>query len=255
MKIKLVSDIHLECSDYTIPYSGEDILIIAGDVSPLFKRTFALINQYISRANPWVQVIFVAGNHDYYTRPLHETDAILETNQILKLIYLQNDSVVIEGLRFFGATMWTDVAENEEDVWTGIADFECIPDFTIDEFRRRHRDSREALRETLNNSSEPVVVITHHLPTIKSVDPKYADYPDGSSFAATDLEELVHHEKTILWCHGHTHTNHDYMDGKTRILCNPRGNVKMWKHHIKKRENPNFDDNFVFELSPVYSSL
>jgi predicted phosphohydrolase len=255
MKIKLISDIHLECCDYIIPYSGEDILIIAGDVSPFLKRTFALINEYRTIANSWVQIILVAGNHDYYTRPLDDTDAILEHNHIPKLIYLQNKSVVIQGIRFFGATMWTDIAENEEEVYTGIADFEYIPDLTIDEFRRRHSYSREALRKTLNTSSEPVVVITHHLPTIKSVDPKYANSPDGSSFVSTDLEELVHHEKTILWCHGHTHTNHDYMDENTRILCNPRGNVKMWKHHIKKRENPNFDENFVFELSPRSSSL
>jgi predicted phosphohydrolase len=255
MKVKLISDIHLECCDYAIPYSGEDILIIAGDVSPLLNRTFALINEYLSRANSWAQVILVAGNHDYYSRSLHETDTLLETNQIRRLIYLQNESVVIQGVRFFGATMWTDVAENEEEVWTGIGDFDHIPDFTIDEFRRRHNESRESLRETLNTSSEPVVVITHHLPTVKSVDPRYANCPVGSSFSATDLDELVHHEKTILWCHGHTHANRDYMDGKTRVLCNPRGNVKMWKNHVKKKENPNFDENFVFELSPRSSRL
>lgn len=254
MKVKLVSDIHLECCDYVIPYSGEDILIIAGDVSHLINRTFALIKEYLSRANSLVQVILVAGNHDYYSRPIHETDALLETNQILRLIYLENESVVIQGVRFFGATMWTDVAENEEEVWMRIADFDHIPDFTIDEFRRRHRDSRDSLRETLNNSSEPVVVITHHLPTIKSVDPKYANSPVGSSFSSTDLEELVHHDKTIVWCHGHTHANCDYMDGKTRVLCNPRGNVKMWKN-VKKKENPNFDENFVFELSTQSSRL
>jgi hypothetical protein len=29
----------------------------------------------------------------------------------------------------------------------------------------------------------------------------------------------------VLWTHGHTHEDFDYMIGTTRVVCNPRGYV------------------------------
>jgi hypothetical protein len=31
------------------------------------------------------------------------------------------------------------------------------------------------------------------------------------------------HPQIKLWTHGHTHDPFDYMVGKTRVVCNPRG--------------------------------
>ena len=41
---------------------------------------------------------------------------------------------------------------------------------------------------------------------------------------SSDLDEFIEdHPEIRLWTHGHTHHEFDYMIGKTRVVCNPRG--------------------------------
>jgi hypothetical protein len=55
------------------------------------------------------QHIYVAGNHEYYHHDIEILDNhLFELAEKSKLNYLQRTSVVIQGVRFLGCTLWTD---------------------------------------------------------------------------------------------------------------------------------------------------
>ncbi|CAH6420379.1 Hypothetical protein HVR_LOCUS1177 [uncultured virus] len=64
------------------------------------------------------------------------------------------------------------------------------------------------------------VVITHHLPSYKLIDGKYADNP-LNSFFANHLDELV--AKADIWCCGHSHSSAQAIVGTCRCYLNPVG--------------------------------
>ena len=68
----------------------------------------------------------------------------------------------------------------------------------------------------------PTVVITHHLPALKSIAPRYANDPLNPAFASR-LEGVIESYRPTLWIHSHTHDPCDYELSQTRIVCNPRG--------------------------------
>ena len=67
------------------------------------------------------------------------------------------------------------------------------------------------------------VVITHHLPHPRSIAPAHARSDLNRFFLAGDAAELVEQSGARLWVHGHTHTPCNYVEGKTQVVCNPRG--------------------------------
>lgn len=108
-----------------------------------------------------------------------------------------------------------------------------------------HYKSKETLVNTLKTSKEPVIVITHHLPSYKSIHPKYSHLSDTNGAFASNLDDLV--KLSYMWMHGHTHTSFDYKIGDTRVICNPRGYCKQGFDYTNK-ENKKFDDNFLIEI-------
>ena len=49
--------------------------------------------------------------------------------------------------------------------------------------------------------------------------------PDLQSAYMNNLDDFIleHQSNLKLWIHGHLHSSADYMIGKTRVVCNPRG--------------------------------
>lgn len=250
MKLRLLSDLHLEHAPMRVDWRGEDVLVIAGDISPGIFRAVALIDAYLESAPNTTRVVVVCGNHDFYGASVSQG---LETWRGLareRVHHLEDESVVIDGVRFWGATMWTDLARLDPStvkacLW-GLTDFAAILQFSPAEFCARHRTSKNALERTLDSSPEPVVVVTHHLPTVRSQHAKYDGDPIGPAFYSTDLDHLV--GRPLMWLHGHTHSSVDYRHGETRVLCNPRGVVRMFRKHVKKRENPDFQEELMIDV-------
>jgi Icc-related predicted phosphoesterase len=87
------------------------------------------------------------------------------------------------------------------------------------------------------------VVVTHHLPTEKSVAKKYKGDRCNPAFASNLDEFILQHPAINFWVHGHTHDSVDVMVGATRVLCNPGGYPMAGK-----RENWNFEIECVFQL-------
>ncbi len=249
MQVRLISDLHTEMAPFEIKPSGEDVLIIAGDVSPDFSACLQMLTDYRDLA-PDIDIIYILGNHCSYDKSIDETIQLWRNVNMAHFHFLENESVVINGIRFFGSTMWTDLKTDDVyRVQSGITDFYRIIGLTPDSWRVRHYHSKKSLSEVLASSVEPVVVITHHLPIQACIDPKYKGLDAmNSAFASTDMEELVANQKVIHWLHGHTHSSVDITHNGTPILCNPRGRVTMWKDKEIKKENKQFDPNLIFTI-------
>jgi Icc-related predicted phosphoesterase len=85
----------------------------------------------------------------------------------------------------------------------------------------------------------PTVVVTHHLPSSKSIAPQYKGDPLNPCFAS-DLDSIFETYQPEAWIHGHTHSSFDYTSGKTRVVCNPRGYAET--------PNPAFKDSLVIDI-------
>jgi Icc-related predicted phosphoesterase len=236
MKLWLLSDLHLEYADLhpplTIPEA--DVCILAGDLCRAPANGVHWLAEKIAHTMPCV---YVAGNHEYYGGGIHEglEDGRAAAVQFENVHFLENDSVVIRGVRFLGATLWTDYrVEGHPEVAMLNArqrmnDYRKIATrrnpwqrFVPETAYRMHVESRSFIETALRSDSVQTVVVTHHLPHPKSVPARFAGDLLNAAYAS-DLSALIEEGKPALWVHGHTHDSCDYVAGSTRIVCNPYG--------------------------------
>lgn len=253
MKIRILSDLHLELSPWEPPKVDADVTVLAGDIH---SHTHALdwIAQYIDG-----QVIYVPGNHEFYGAELHGIEAELKRKAPARVHVLDNESVEIDGVRFLGATLWTDYAlygAGDEMAFAmreakhSLLDHKCIrcaPEsrFTPLQAQALHREAVAWLTGELAKPHErKTVVVTHHLPSMQSVAGRFKGHVLSAAFAS-NLDHLV--ERADLWIHGHTHDNFDYRLGKCRVVCNPRGYVRE-RYEGTKIENKAFKPELVIAL-------
>jgi Icc-related predicted phosphoesterase len=247
MKIHIISDLHLEFRKFKAPEVDADVSILAGDVSLGVSGL-----RWIEDNFPDRPVIYVLGNHEYYSHRLPAlTDEIRRKAQDSNIFVLENDAVQIGGVTFLGATLWTDYAlDGDVEVSSTIAlnlmsDFLEInrlhgkPTLVPEFFQRTHHASRKWLHDTATKIRGPKVIVTHHAPHARSIAPQFANNRLNPAFAS-DLTDLIEAADARLWVHGHIHSHSDYRIGKTRIINNPRG---------YPNENTNgFDPGLVVEI-------
>lgn len=252
MKIKVVSDLHLEFSDVYIKNSSEndvDVLILSGDIlvaeklTKEFSESGIRFRDFLKRCSfQFPHVVYVAGNHEFYDGgKFHKT--VDEMKQFCdtffnNVYFLERDTKVIDDVLFVGATLWTDM--NKHDPLTLHAVRDMMNDYRAikndqkgytalkpADTAERHRQSKDYIKFILSeNRDKKTVVVGHHSPSYQSIHPMYAsEYIMNGAFHS-DLSEIILDNPQIkLWTHGHTHHPFDYMIGETRIVCNPRGYV------------------------------
>ena len=109
MKIQLASDLHLEFlrnldpkERLIEPAEGADVLVLAGDIAG-GSNSLRIFKDWPT------PVVLLAGNHEYYGRGIEETQkGMRHEAEAAGIHFLENQSVVIDGGRFLGATLWTD---------------------------------------------------------------------------------------------------------------------------------------------------
>jgi predicted phosphodiesterase len=211
MRLLILSDLHLEHGvSLTVPPGAQyDAVVLAGDInSPGTRAVHWAARESTFGGRP---VVYVPGNHEHYDYELNaQLRAMREAAEGSNVHVLHRDSAVIEGVRFLGATLWTDFAlpvgnegeptdyHEEVDVARALAaanryvtDFMCIkladtsiPRHRGEDVKRRlltaedtlamHYVDRDWLRRELQvGHAGPTVVVTHHAPHRRSVAPKY----------------------------------------------------------------------------------
>ena len=116
MKIKISSDLHQEFGLSDLEFSNADLVILAGDTN-LGTKGIEWVKQNI----PDKPVIYLLGNHEYYKGSYPKTlNKILEASKNSNVNVLENNMVEFEGIRFHGATLWTDFSLFGNPVESGI---------------------------------------------------------------------------------------------------------------------------------------
>jgi len=229
MKIHVLSDLHTEFADFVPPKTDADVVVLAGDIGVgLGGIEWAAIH---FQSKP---VIYVPGNHEYYHYDIGSTDDLRKAASD-NVHVLNNNALEVNGVRILGSTLWTDFKlDGEGEAWVArqrakqwMEDFSSIRNgmrgFTPEDSVDRHRRSVAWLVDELEKEFDgPTVVVTHHLPTARSVDKRYANDPLNPAFASR-LEGIIEKHRPELWIHGHTHVPCDYEMFCTRVLCNPLG--------------------------------
>ena len=230
MKIQILSDLHLEFRPFTPPQTDADVVVLAGDIHTKARSSLWAREHFAGKP-----VILVPGNHEYYGGSLGQTFDKLKRNAEGSLVHVLNDEqVVLDGVRFLGCTLWTDyrLTGNEPlaqwDAQQRMNDFKRVRDENFSKIRplgisARHAKSRRFLERAFGTPFDgPTVVVSHHAPSELSIHERYRTLPGhlNASYASR-LDELM--GPAVLWVHGHTHDSFDYELYGTRIVCNPRG--------------------------------
>ena len=239
MRIWILSDLHMEQSDWDLPdpRPDYDVLVAAGDIHFATDGVCWLAERAAGKP-----VIYVPGNHEWYsysrTFTVEEEQAeALCLAEAVGVHLLIDDEVTIDGVRFLGSSLWTDY-ELDGDAEAAMTLAACsMNDHRLifprrvgvplepREAREWHRRSRAWLEDRLGQPSADAartVVVTHHLPHPRSIHQVYAGNALNPAFCS-DLSKLVEAGGADFWIHGHVHTSCDYQAGGTRVVCNPKG--------------------------------
>jgi predicted phosphodiesterase len=172
MKIKLVSDLHLEFSDIMISNDQNyDVLILAGDImvaqdlhdhpepANAADQTDIANGIGLGRRQERAQrfrdffrrcsfqfphVIYIMGNHEFYNGRFYASVEHMrqECARFPNIYMLENDTKVIDDVTFIGATLWTDM--NKGDPLTMHAIEGMMNDFRIIKNDKRNYASMSA---------------------------------------------------------------------------------------------------------------
>ena len=259
MKIRVFSDIHLEWGPFVIPEREEDkntVLVLAGDIGKavVVERIKDFIESASSR---FKNVVYIMGNHEHYDFKFDNTYKEIKSvlQEFDNVYFLEKEAVIIDDVKFICASLWTDFDGDRYmtklECQFGMNDYACIgfPEeeigyrvLTPDDVLEDHYKAKDFIIHSLANTPSGMkkVVVTHHAPSSKSIDPIFfGDRRNGAY--VSNLEPIMYEYKPNLWIHGHTHSNMDYTIDETRVFCNPRG-------YFKYEENPKFRLDSVIEI-------
>jgi len=254
MKIQVFSDLHVDVSPIkSISVApGIDAVVVAGDTCEGAVPAFTHLRRIVPMPIP---ILMVLGNHEYYRRFFPDELALARARApSFNVHLLEDDTVILNGVRFVGATLWTDYRifgdTNIRAAMTacaaGMNDHRRIGwqkqpwlRFRPQEAALLHYRSRAYIDAVLATEFDgPTAVASHHAVHWDSVLPKYQNDQITAAFVS-DMTTTIEAYQPQLWVHGHVHNSCDYRVGECRIVCNPHG---------YGGENPQFDGSFVVEI-------
>lgn len=283
MKLLVLSDLHVEFAVFTPEFEATneaDVVVLAGDIHQGVKGML-----WARQTFPDKPIVYVAGNHEFYG---HHWDLLVSELRAQakqhQIHFLENDSISIEGIRFLGASLWTDFAyfgaskqsQMMRLAQRGLNDFRLIQAYPLNErvdgktnatqepfdsgFQIRakltpehtvvrHQNSLAWLQSELEKGDpEKTVVVTHHYPNKLSTAEKWVNDPITAAFGSELNPNLLMHAK--LWIHGHTHHSCDYeikkVERSVRVVCNPRGYPQSRLQNTF--ENSSFNPGLLVEI-------
>jgi predicted phosphodiesterase len=234
MRIVTYSDLHLEFGHaWTLPPEADgDVMVLAGDIVTL--KNYNPLDHLLQH---WKKpVLYVTGNHEYYTQqPMNEENDRFKVwleGRHPNVRLLLDQGVSLQGVHFFGGTMWTDFnGSNRSSMETArdqMSDFRLIRNperttFTPADAVALHKRFVAKLRNWFDEDLRgPRVVISHNAPVINPKT-KYSRSPLMPAFNSLDMTAIIENHQPAVWVYGHTHECDDQTIGKTRIISNQLG--------------------------------
>lgn len=272
MKLRIMSDLHLEFMEFTVPPQEDDkntVLILAGDTcvvhSSMLEKRFTPFLEGVSEQ--FAAIVVIAGNHEHYggffARTIPNLREAITKQGIDNVYVLDKESVTIDEVTFIGGTLWTDCDKSINFNMVNSLFARYMNDGRViraggqgeramlgTDTLREHNKTIEAFKVQIAQakaSGLKAIVVAHHGVTAKSIHPEY----NGSilnMFFASELTPFWQEAKPDLIIHGHTHKRLDYdVDGTTiRVIVNPRGYVGP-----HGAENPYFDPDLTIDTNDL----
>ena len=249
MKIKLVSDLHLEFSDCFINNNeGADVLILGGDIMIAQdlhdhpetdygmysdvaleglgrrQRTAQRFRDFLKRCSfQFPHVIYIMGNHEFYNGKFYAGIDYMrdEIAKYPNIYMLEQDTKTIDDVVFVGGTLWTNM--NKRDPLTMHAIEGMMNDFRIIRNDKRNYAAMSALDVAVRHDKtlayiklivqehkdKKCVVVGHHSPSFQSVHPSYAHETLMNGGYHSDLSEFIMDHPQIKLW-THGHTHHPF---------------------------------------------
>ena len=244
MRIRILSDLHLEFGPFEPPPVEADVVVLAGDIH---VRGIGVDWALAMFDCP---VVYVVGNHEYYGGHFKHTLAKMKKRAAgTRLHVLDAEEAVIDGVRFLAATLWTDFAATGNAALAAAAAGQSMNDYyriRTQAYRRlrpadtlgQHYLARAFLEERLGQPFDgKTVVVTHHAPSTASIAPHNLRDTSHLNAAYVNRLEGLLGPPVSLWVHGHTHTSFDYdIKGTgwcatlavTHPCCSTRALTRVW---------------------------
>lgn len=229
-----------------------DIIVLAGDIDE-GEHSVRYANKLSDKYD--CPVIVVPGNHEYWG---HKYPSMLDKLRLAageNVYVLNNDTVELLGVRFIGATLWTDGQlfgkERQSEVISHIqprdhydegmrdylkirrSDRHGFPKLrTMDAFALHHESLKFIKAELEKPFDGLTVVVSHHAPSIQSIEETSRSDLFSAAYAS-DLEAVIHQYQPYLWIHGHIHTKVIYKLGESTVSSNPGGGPET--NHIAEK--------------------
>ena len=234
MRLALYSDLHLELMPWEPPSIDVDVVILAGDIG---SHTHGI--EWAAKAFPYVSnVLYVAGNHEYYDAHLGMLDELQKPFwEQLGVQFLERRSLEIAGVRFLGCTLWSGFdlyGRDNAEACMNVAKRSINDYWMIYAHKGKRLEPRDTFRlhrtaihwldgELAKPFDGKTVVITHFAPHPRCVAPQHQG-SDVTPYFVTDLSRLMEKHRIDLWCYGHTHTNCDFVaESGCRVVSNQLG--------------------------------
>jgi len=285
MNVFLLSDVHTEFLSLvnktlkiTAP-KNTDVVVLAGDIGVGINGLRWARNNFKD-----LPIVYVAGNHEFYNHDISNIDLFKKKAKQLDIYFLENNSIVIDGVRFLGCTLWTNfnnwkrseykaafklnndhkkiTAHNwmtdldrisfQPDISSSFSDssgvFHPAVSFLINKY------SVNWLTEELNKYFDgKTVIVSHHSPSKLSLNQPNNKHGQNTPYSYVNkLDSLIedYSDNINLWCHGHLHHSSRYYINNVQIRSNPMG-YPFFKKGVKIfKKNPQdyFDENLLIPL-------
>lgn len=249
MRIRVLSDLHQEFGQTSIPPLDCDLIILAGDIHTK-QNALAWIREF-SGSTP---VVYICGNHEFYGDRLPRvTERLKEATAGSHIHVLENDVIELNGWHIYGCTLWTDMAlqgewqDGADEAGTRMNDYKRVRNsdrhyrkLTPKDTREIHLRSLEKMEAFLStHDPRRTVIVTHHAPSILSIPERRRSELISCAYAS-HMDDFILKHQPVLWIHGHIHHSNDYRIGATRILANPQAYPEF--------PNAQFDSRLVIHL-------
>src|SRR5690242_4981958 len=104
MRLHILSDLHLEFGDFTPEPVEADVVVLAGDIWHRARGIVWAAEQFVPE-----RTLYILGNHEFYGEEFADVGASCRRVAAASGVhFLESDVVVIDGVRFLGAALWSD---------------------------------------------------------------------------------------------------------------------------------------------------
>jgi DNA repair exonuclease SbcCD nuclease subunit len=224
MKVAYCSDLHLEFRPIELKNEeNADVLILAGDIYLISRMQYDLDDRFKdfmdNITSEFTHVIYVAGNHEYYDSSIYDIEKLRNAVKLYPNVHvLDTQSVTIDGVKFVGGTMWTDI--NKQDPIAMLQAPRVMNDFTvIGDFSPQYSvDAFNVFNDYIQSRKPVDVVVSHHGPSWDCIAPEYA-FSKYNSFYVSNVDV----SGVKFWIYGHLHGGNTFEQDGCQILHNSRG--------------------------------